>query len=1057
METRVPFPVYARIRAPFSTAEDGDSGTSHLSIPLPPQSSSSSSVPRRLEVSLIKHSPQTRSSNVVDNSRSSLAFTFTRVFGPQSQQDEVFSESVQPHVAKCLQEGRPLCVCAYGQTGSGKTYSMFGGGKYANRGIVQRTITQVFSYVDAVTAAANLSSSSSFEDVDVDDDNNEEVRAIKEGNTYSVNDAPLFSLSSSSSSSLDQITLRVRLSCLQIYNEQAYDLLDERQQGLPVEKWQPLQVVVNSNISSSSSGGGGSTSGSSVPVRGLRVYDVASEADALTLLLLAHVNRTTAATPMNLASSRSHCLLSLSVDTIRHGVCIKSTQITLVDLAGSERVYKTGTGAPAAAEAAAATGSRKVGQRRTREGKMINLSLHHLQQCIVALQQRTPHTLPMPLSEQQQPQQLLQQHHGSILQQPLHPRFSISSTSSSSSYFFKSRESIGSVSSSGHVSEASSIASRSRASSILGGLMAVPSSSHLPSSSLHNAHSSSAAASSSSSSSHNQVGHTHVPFRNSVLTIALKDFLDGKSLTVFIATLNPEAQYTDESVSTLRFAARCAVLSADLSTPKRNKSESGSSSANTSSSSLTGLSRGASGSDLSSKNDASALQRLSRDKEALIAELQRAISRAEIAEGALRDSQSSQEEKEIQSALQMINEHQSRRVRNEVLPPLRPPFPPHSLPHPPHNILPPVLETVGTSVAAAPSVSTAIENNTSNISNKLHSPSVLTEDEKKSTEEAVAHFVKAQQHQQLSKLSLGSSVVDSNDSREKNKLSSIPIDDDSKNDHFLLSSLEDHPKAQYAVALMRAAVASAVQAAAEAIVSADNTAASSVAASSASLSFRGADSSTLEDDPLLPHQPTSSRGASLLSSSSSSYPVHSPSQGTILSSQYRDLLLQGQVFLKFPSSKGSILARPGLRSLYVDKNLKALHWKHLDSHPSSSSSTIDEGSGGVSSNSGLLTSSSTTNFALISSLVDVSDGSSSSSLIDSDNSSSSNSADKRSRRSLHNHHSGLGGAPLVITFKERILDLEVPTLGASSDIAIRVRDLWREALLWLARETEKAE
>jgi hypothetical protein len=132
---------------------------------------------------------------------------------------------------------------------------MFGGGKYANRGIVQRTITQVFSYVDTVTAAANLSSSSSFEDVDVDDDNNEEVRAIKEGNTYSVNDAPLLSLSSSSSSSLDQITLRVRLSCLQIYNEQAYDLLDERQQGLPVEKWQPLQVVVSSNISSSSSSG----------------------------------------------------------------------------------------------------------------------------------------------------------------------------------------------------------------------------------------------------------------------------------------------------------------------------------------------------------------------------------------------------------------------------------------------------------------------------------------------------------------------------------------------------------------------------------------------------------------------------------------------------------------------------------------------------------------------------------------------------------------------------------------------------------------------------------
>ena len=1014
-EERVPFPVFVRIRAPFS-----DEGTqSHISIPPPPPPPSTSlhsgsSVPRRLEVSLIKHSPHERSSHVVDNSRSSLAFTFTRVFGPNSQQDEVFSESVKPHVAKCLQEGRPLCICAYGQTGSGKTYSMFGGGKYANRGIVQRTITQVFSYVDAVAAAAASSSTPSSSSSFLDDDIEDERTRVREANGASS--------SSSSSSHVDggQLTLRVRLSCLQIYNEQAFDLLDERQQGLPVEKWKPLQVVVSS--SSSGGGGGGSSSSmnnnsgnNSVPVRGLRVYDVASEADALTLLLLAHVNRTTAATPMNLASSRSHCLLSISVDTIAStGICLKSTQITLVDLAGSERVYKTGTGAPAAAEAAEATGSRKVGQRRTREGKMINLSLHHLQQCIVALQQQTPqhtaNTMIKPSSVETQDEMNSNHNHHHHHHHHHHPRFSISSSaSSSSSCFFKSRDSIGSVASSGHVSESSSIASRSRASSILSGLMAIPSavSSSSSSSFLHNN-----AQSSSSSSSSSLSRHTHVPFRNSVLTIALKDFLDGKSLTVFIATLNPEVQYTDESVSTLRFAARCAVLSADVSIPKRRGTDSGNSSANTSitgaaASSLSSSAaappplpppflsnpRGVStsrSSDAHAKNDdASAFLRLSRDKEALIAELQRAITRAETAEGALdliRETKALQEEREIQSALLKLNERQLRRNDTRAV------YPQDALP------------------VAHESMSNTIESHTTNNQHQPSSSSssslTLTEDEKKSTEEAVAHYVKV---------------------------------------------------------LMKSAVASAVQAAAEAIVSADNnnTAALSIAvsSSSSSSSFIQSEIDKEESHHLPYHLPTTTTTGggvgrvSLPSSSTSTILLpSSPTHGPQLPSQFKDLLLQGQVFLKYPSSKGSsILARPGLRSLYVDKHFKALHWKHLDTHSSLLQSS-------TSSSEDLISDSSTgTNFGLISSIVDISDGISVSPLVDSDSNSNNASSDKRSnaRRSHHHHHpSGVGGATLFITFKERVLDLEVPTLGASPEIAIRVRDLWRDALMWLAKESK---
>jgi len=113
--------------------------------------------------------------------------------------------------------------------------------------------------------------------------------------------------------------VRVRLSCVQIYNDAAYGLLDsDRPRGLPVEQWTPLAVVHGGGGGSGGGGGGGrgghgGRGGFVLPE--LRVYDVASEADALTLLLLAHVARTTAATPMNLASSRSHCVFTLDVDT----------------------------------------------------------------------------------------------------------------------------------------------------------------------------------------------------------------------------------------------------------------------------------------------------------------------------------------------------------------------------------------------------------------------------------------------------------------------------------------------------------------------------------------------------------------------------------------------------------------------------------------------------------------------------------------------------------------------------------------------------------------------
>jgi kinesin family protein 6/9 len=52
--------------------------------------------------------------------------------------------------------------------------------------------------------------------------------------------------------------------------------------------------------------------------------------------------RRVSATPMNPASSRSHCIFTIAIESkdLANDV-IRTSKLHLVDLAGSERVYKT--------------------------------------------------------------------------------------------------------------------------------------------------------------------------------------------------------------------------------------------------------------------------------------------------------------------------------------------------------------------------------------------------------------------------------------------------------------------------------------------------------------------------------------------------------------------------------------------------------------------------------------------------------------------------------------------------------------------------------------------
>ncbi|KAB5531847.1 hypothetical protein DKX38_018517 [Salix brachista] len=71
-------------------------------------------------------------------------FKFNKVFGPDSTQEEVYSDT-QPLIRSVL-DGYSVCIFAYGQTGSGKTYTMTGpnGASEEDWGVNYRALNDLF-------------------------------------------------------------------------------------------------------------------------------------------------------------------------------------------------------------------------------------------------------------------------------------------------------------------------------------------------------------------------------------------------------------------------------------------------------------------------------------------------------------------------------------------------------------------------------------------------------------------------------------------------------------------------------------------------------------------------------------------------------------------------------------------------------------------------------------------------------------------------------------------------------------------------------------------------
>ncbi|XP_025837390.1 kinesin-like protein KIF13A isoform X2 [Agrilus planipennis] len=188
-------------------------------------------------------------------------------------------------------QGYNACIFAYGQTGSGKSYTMMG--TQNCKGIIPRLCDSLFDLI-----------------------------AKRQS---------------------DELSYKVEVSYMEIYNEKVHDLLDPTttKQSLKVREHNVLGPYVD----------------------GLSQLAVKSFEDIDNLMAEGNKSRTVAATNMNSESSRSHAvftvILTQTLTDTKTGVSgEKVSRMSLVDLAGSERAVKTGA----------------VGER-LKEGSNINKSL----------------------------------------------------------------------------------------------------------------------------------------------------------------------------------------------------------------------------------------------------------------------------------------------------------------------------------------------------------------------------------------------------------------------------------------------------------------------------------------------------------------------------------------------------------------------------------------------------------------------------------------------------------------------------------------------------------
>ncbi|XP_052900960.1 kinesin-like protein KIF19 [Anopheles moucheti] len=263
-------------------------------------------------------------------------YNYDCVFGEASTQDEVYSVAVAPLVQDVL-NGYNAAVFAYGATGSGKTHTMLGPHVRPVR------VNPGTNSSHATTSQLSESPTSPLEALNIPDQYGIVTSMVQSSSGLMIRAvADIFDYIDQQAS--EENKFRISLSYLEIYNELIRDLLNP---GGPLE----LREDNRGNQS----------------VTGLSEVSTASRAEVIQLLLKGNKARTVEPTAANQTSSRSHALLSITVQNLTSSGT-KQGRLFMTDLAGSERARKT-----------------KNRGKRMQEGAHINRSLLALGNCINAL------------------------------------------------------------------------------------------------------------------------------------------------------------------------------------------------------------------------------------------------------------------------------------------------------------------------------------------------------------------------------------------------------------------------------------------------------------------------------------------------------------------------------------------------------------------------------------------------------------------------------------------------------------------------------------------------
>ncbi|KDO27451.1 hypothetical protein SPRG_07039 [Saprolegnia parasitica CBS 223.65] len=214
---------------------------------------------------------------VANGDAAAASFRCDRFLDAAMTQEAAFVASGMATLVQSAVDGYAATIFAYGQTGAGKSHTIFGPERY----LVPPT----------------------------------HLRGSSQG--FLPRSVAL--LMDCIASKLGETRCAVRVTCVEIYNESVHDLIAPSARPLTV-RWSKATGFFLEDATVASCG----------------TYE-----EVMTVVLAAAANRVHSSHRLNDRSNRSHCLVTLYVDSETNGVR-KYGKLTIVDLAGSERAHDTG-------------------------------------------------------------------------------------------------------------------------------------------------------------------------------------------------------------------------------------------------------------------------------------------------------------------------------------------------------------------------------------------------------------------------------------------------------------------------------------------------------------------------------------------------------------------------------------------------------------------------------------------------------------------------------------------------------------------------------------------